>query len=322
MDYIIDEQLAGLHRKLSSAELKQLEDNCIQDGRIIDPIIVWGKYILDGVHRMRIAEEHGLEYVITEMELDSFEDAVLWVINHQLGKRNISDFEAQRLRAEQARMSGDTEEVAKQHGVSRRTVQRDVETYDARSLMSPDILKRCDEGSLVNYRADWKRYKELTDDQRAAVDEELRRNPSLRMGQVIPNDRVSLTPQDFAIINDSCLTNAQKQSLSLGTLYADSKAVKKFASMKPEEQELIIDILDDPEIDDLGDAIITLRNGFSTEVMDQGRKLEKLRVDVQKSIDRLEALVKDVQCFCVNDSCYMACLEGIAKLRGDFGQWR
>jgi hypothetical protein len=322
MDYIVEEKLAGLHRKLSAAELKQLEDNCVQDGRIIDPIVVWGRYVLDGVHRLGIAEKHGLEYVVTEVDVASFEDAMLWVINHQLGKRNISDFEAQRLRAEQARMLGDTEEVAKQHGVSRRTVQRDVEAQDARSLMSPDILAKCDKGAIINHRADWKRYKELTDDQRLAVDETLRRDPSLRLGQAIPNDRVSLTPQDFAVINESCLTPQQKQSLSLGTLFADSKAVKKFASLQPAEQEFIVDILDDPEIDDLGDAILTLQNGFGKEAIDEGKKLQRARDSVDRALDKLESTFKDVHSIQANHSCYMACMEHLKKVREEWTAWR
>ncbi len=322
MEYIVDERLAGLHRKLSPAEVKQLEDNCVQDGRIIDPIVVWGKYVLDGVHRLTIAQRHSLEYVVTEMELDSFDDAMMWVINHQLGKRNISDFEAQRLRAEQARMLGDTGVVAEHHGVSRRTVQRDVEAQDARSLMSDDVRRRCDTGAIINHRADWKRYRELTDDQRLAVDETLRNNPSLRLGQAIPNDRVSLTAEDFDTINQSCLTASQKQSLSLGTLHADSRSVRQFSALSPADQEFIVDILDDPEIDDLGDAIRTFNSGFSREAPEEGRKAEKLRQAFDKTADKIEAIVRDMQCLNENDSGYMACLDHIAKLREAWGKWR
>ncbi len=223
---------------------------------------------------------------------------------------------------DQARMLGDTGAVAEHHGVSRRTVQRDVEASEARSLMSGDILERCENGSIINHRNDWKRYGELTDDQRVAVDETLRRNPSLRLGQAIPNDRVSLTAEDFAIINDSCLTTQQKQSLSLGTLFADSRSVKKFAELSPADQELIIDILDDPEIDDLGDAIRTLNSGFSREAPAEGRKLEKARASLDKGIAKLRSLLDDVQTLNENNHCYMAAIEGLKIIEEAVGRWR
>lgn len=322
MDYIADERLAKLHRKLTASEYKQLEDNCLQDGRILDPIIVWGKYIMDGINRLEIAEKHGLEYSLATLDLDTFDDAVMWVINHQIGKRNISDFEAQRLRAEQVRMLGDTGVVAEQHGVSRRTVQRDVEADDIRQKMSEDIRSRCDKGEIINHRADWKRYGELTDEQRAATDDSLRRNPGLRMGQAIPRETTTLTPDDFITINNSCLSTQQKQSLSLGTLFADTKSVKAFSALAADEQQFVVDILDDPEIDDLGDAILTMRRGFSRTAPEEGRKAEKVRNGTEKTLKKLESCMADMNSLEPNQTQYVACMDAIQLVREAWGAWR
>ena len=76
---------------LSFDELQQLELNILRDRRLVDPIIVWNGYILDGHNRYAILRKHTfIEYEIRELELASRQEALVWICNHQLGRRNLT----------------------------------------------------------------------------------------------------------------------------------------------------------------------------------------------------------------------------------------
>ena len=76
---------------LSFEELQQLEMNMIRDGKLTDPIIVWNKTILDGHNRYNLLKKHSfIEYEIKEMEFSSRQEALIWICNHQLGRRNLT----------------------------------------------------------------------------------------------------------------------------------------------------------------------------------------------------------------------------------------
>lgn len=256
MEYIVDPEFAGLHRKLSVLELEQLEANCLEDGAIHDPIMVWGQYILDGRHRLPIAQKHGLPYDVKEINLPSRDEAKRWVVNNQLGKRNLSDTEMQRLRAEQAQLKG-TRLVADAHGVDQRTVQRDVEIEEAVLAMPEDIRERVASGALISTRRAIKAYGDLTPDQRNAVDAALRAHDTLTLQQALPKKTAgALTPADYEDINTNPHISAKnKRSLACETLGATSKAVAKLNKMKPEQQVVVNELMNDSSIDSLDEAI-------------------------------------------------------------------
>lgn len=295
MEYKIDPELAGLHRPLSKAEFEQLEQNCIDDGLITDPIKVWGEFILDGIHRLKIANEHDLEYDVVEISLPDKEAARAWVVRNQLGKRNISDHESHRLRAELIKLTGDTALVAEESGVSRRTVQRDKAAMEARDKMSPDILARCEDGSIMNHRRDWERYNELSDDQRKAVDQSLREHPELTLRQAIPDVKVSLKPEDFALINDcDAFSVQQKQSLSLGTLHCDSESLRQMLELPAETQILVAEVLNDEEVSSLSVAIAAVVTG-PVEKEERKKKLSRLWQRWTKNLASLKAVLEDMK---------------------------
>ena len=65
--------------------------NMIRDRKLTDPIIVWNKTILDGHNRYNILRKHSfIEYEIKEMEFSSRQEALIWICNHQLGRRNLT----------------------------------------------------------------------------------------------------------------------------------------------------------------------------------------------------------------------------------------
>lgn len=87
----IDSEFQSLIPALSAEEYGQLEENILHDG-IRDALIVWDGILLDGHNRYEIAQKHNLPYEVQEMNFDSREDAKIWVIKNQLGRRNLLDY--------------------------------------------------------------------------------------------------------------------------------------------------------------------------------------------------------------------------------------
>ena len=80
---------------LRDDERKLLEQSVLAEG-IRDPLVVWKqsdniRILLDGHHRYELAQKHGLTFEITELEFETEDDAVLWVLQNQLARRNLTD---------------------------------------------------------------------------------------------------------------------------------------------------------------------------------------------------------------------------------------
>ena len=87
----IDPEFSAQILPLSFEELQQLEMNMIRDGKLTDTIIVRNKTILDGHNRYNLLKKHSfIEYEIKEMEFSSRQEALIWICNHQLGRRNLT----------------------------------------------------------------------------------------------------------------------------------------------------------------------------------------------------------------------------------------
>ena len=80
-----------LIQSLTADEFKQLEDNVLAEG-IRDAIVVWNDTIVDGHNRYQLAQKHSLQFDLHEVDFNSQDEAVLWIIDNQLGRRNLTDF--------------------------------------------------------------------------------------------------------------------------------------------------------------------------------------------------------------------------------------
>lgn len=88
----LDAELAGLIPPLAEAERTCLESNLLRDG-CIAPLIVWDErnILLDGHNRKAVCDQHGISYQMRRISLPSRDAALLWVEEHQLGRRNLTD---------------------------------------------------------------------------------------------------------------------------------------------------------------------------------------------------------------------------------------
>jgi hypothetical protein len=87
----IDQELKNLIPKLTEEEREQLEQNIISEG-VRDPLVIWKGYniLLDGHNRYEICVKNGIDYELIEIELPTREDARMWIMRNQLGRRNLS----------------------------------------------------------------------------------------------------------------------------------------------------------------------------------------------------------------------------------------
>ena len=143
---IIDKQFKELIPKLRDEEFKQLEKNILEEG-IRDKLVTWEGILIDGHNRYAIAEKHGVKFETTEKEFKTRDEVINWILDNQLGRRNLTSADrdyllGMRYKQEKkiepfkgnqyAKSGGDhfdhhqktADKIANQYGVGRETVKR------------------------------------------------------------------------------------------------------------------------------------------------------------------------------------------------------
>jgi N6-adenosine-specific RNA methylase IME4 len=93
----IDAEFRAIIPRLAADERAQLEANVLAEG-CRDALVVWQGILIDGHNRYEICRAHGLPFTVTEMDLPDREAAITWIINNQLGRRNLTPEQASYLR--------------------------------------------------------------------------------------------------------------------------------------------------------------------------------------------------------------------------------
>lgn len=88
----IDPELRDLLPPLTNEEYKQLEKNIVENGFDKNfPIMEWHGYIVDGHNRYDICKKHNItDYVVGTLGYETKEEVVEWMLDIQLGRRNLS----------------------------------------------------------------------------------------------------------------------------------------------------------------------------------------------------------------------------------------
>ena len=87
----IDPELKDLLPPLTNEEYKQLEKNIIENGFDRNfPIMEWHGYIADGHNRYSICKKLNIDPVIGTLAYDTKEEVMEWMLDIQLGRRNLS----------------------------------------------------------------------------------------------------------------------------------------------------------------------------------------------------------------------------------------
>ena len=137
---------------LSPEEYGALEESILSEG-VRDPLCYWvnnqGENVLiDGHNRYSISKKHNLSYPTKRIQLEGFEAVKDWMLSLQLGRRNLTPSQLSYLRGLQydreksgigrpigwskdkpdnlSDLNTTAERLAKKHGVTSRTIERDM----------------------------------------------------------------------------------------------------------------------------------------------------------------------------------------------------
>lgn len=86
----INPDFKSLIPKLTDSEYMNLFESLAEEG-CRDALVVWGDVIIDGHNRYEICRELGIDFETINKEFASDDEAKLWIIKNQLGRRNLSD---------------------------------------------------------------------------------------------------------------------------------------------------------------------------------------------------------------------------------------
>jgi len=147
---IIDEEFRFLLPTLDKETLKRLENNLLLNG-CRDALVLWEGILIDGYNRYKICKEFDIPFTTVSMDFGSREEALIWIVENQISRRNLSSIELSHFRgmhfnaakrltgssnqytAKSARHQSDGEqkrsstakEVGRQFNVSKATIERD-----------------------------------------------------------------------------------------------------------------------------------------------------------------------------------------------------
>lgn len=94
-EIIIDDEFKDLLPPLDPETFRLLEENILEYG-LREPVILWKQkgsdagIIIDGYNRYKICTEHHIPLRTTEMEFDSREEVIIWMITTQIARRNLT----------------------------------------------------------------------------------------------------------------------------------------------------------------------------------------------------------------------------------------
>jgi polyhydroxyalkanoate synthesis regulator phasin len=93
MQIKINETLRAYIEPLTENEYQALERSILTEG-CRDALVLWEDVLVDGHNRYQICQEHGIPFkAIENTSFRSLEDVKLWMIDNNLGRRSISDYQ-------------------------------------------------------------------------------------------------------------------------------------------------------------------------------------------------------------------------------------
>jgi hypothetical protein len=93
LNITINEELRSFIDPLTPVEYAALERSLLADG-CRDALVLWRDVLIDGHNRYDICTKHGIPFrTVSNDKFDSLEDVMLWVIDNNLARRSVSDFQ-------------------------------------------------------------------------------------------------------------------------------------------------------------------------------------------------------------------------------------
>jgi ParB-like chromosome segregation protein Spo0J len=92
----VDTEFRDLIPPLTNEERELLEDSILKEG-CETPLAVWNGVIVDGHNRYEICQKNGVPFAVMEKDSKEREEALLWIVTNQLGRRNLSPYQRGKL---------------------------------------------------------------------------------------------------------------------------------------------------------------------------------------------------------------------------------
>ena len=266
----IDPEFRDLISKLSLDEFELLEELVVRDG-CLDPLKVWNGVLLDGHNRYAICLKHGIEFKVTSVEgVASREDAINWIIDNQLGRRNITDSKKAYLRGKRYLTERHT------HGGDRKS-----------SGNSCHLISSPESGGKTRTRiAELVGVSERTienDAQFAAAIDEIRKVDAEFVERVL-SEEVDLSKKDIIVIGT--LSGSEQKNLIelINTAPGNDKAIGRLVGSGKVRED---------EISNMTQVIRTSpeMTSFIIKLRSNGENLE----DIEGSVDYVKSLPNDEQ---------------------------
>lgn len=88
---LIDSEFKNLIPPLSADERATLEKLILKEG-CRNPLVLWNDTLIDGHNRYEICTAHNIPFNTVQLDFASRDDVILWIIENQKGRRNITAF--------------------------------------------------------------------------------------------------------------------------------------------------------------------------------------------------------------------------------------
>ncbi|MCL2426956.1 MAG: hypothetical protein FWD05_11545 [Oscillospiraceae bacterium] len=173
-EIIIDKEFERILPKLDEQTYAWLEESILEYG-CREPLVLWNGILIDGHNRYSILQKHNLPINTVNMEFDSRDDVLIWIISTQVSRRNLnplqlsfyrgmhynadkrivtnatgknqyvekeSENEVEGQNDPQPKKQSTADNLAKQYKVSPKTIKRDAQLANAISAIgeiSPDV---------------------------------------------------------------------------------------------------------------------------------------------------------------------------------------
>ena len=209
---IIDEEFRFLLPALDDDTFARLEESLLQNG-CRDALVLWNGIIIDGYNRYTICVKHDIPFNTIDMEFDSREDVLIWIITNQVSRRNLtpiqlSHFRGVHYRAEKKSQSENSRHaqnsakrqndvlqkstaklLADRYKVSPRTIDRDAKTaaaIDAIGEESPEVKRMILAGEVKINRDILKDFSSLPKDELSDTAAEIKNGTFIREAPLKP----------------------------------------------------------------------------------------------------------------------------------------
>jgi len=91
MELAINQKFKGLIPPIAKDEFDLLKESIVTSG-VREPILTWQGVIIDGHNRYAICQKYNIPFETKELSFADEDEAVVFIIKNQLGRRNLTDF--------------------------------------------------------------------------------------------------------------------------------------------------------------------------------------------------------------------------------------